>query len=273
MKTLSIILSIWFSCAVVAAQPNDSKIQADSIESHTRIQNNTSLTLTKEAGDNAFVQNDFKGAIAIYEQILETQGVSAEIYYNLGNSYYKDNEIAKAVLNYERAHLLDPSDKDILFNLELARAKTVDKVTPQPELFLVTWYNAITNSLSEKSWSILGITLFLSFIASLSIYLFGRSRTIRKIAFIGASLSLPICLLANLFAYHQKGELLNQKSAIIMEPSVTVRSTPNGSGTELFILHEGRKVTIKDNSMKAWKEIELEDGNAGWIATETLEII
>lgn len=275
MKKLSIILSIWFSCATLCAQTENSTLPTDSlgVEGVEALQASVTTNFSKQAGDEAFAQNDFAGAIAIYEHIIDNQGVSAELFYNVGNSYFKMNEIAKAIINFERALLLNPSDKDIQFNLELAKGKTVDKVTPQPEIFLVTWYHAVTNSLSEKAWAIVGILLFLGAIALIALYLFAKSMIVRKVSFITGGVFALLCLFANLFASHQKSELLDQSHAIIIQPSVTVKSTPNAGGTDLFIVHEGRKVMIKDDSMKSWKEIELEDGHVGWIPTDALEII
>ena len=96
---------------------------------------------------------------------------------------------------------------------------------------------------------------------------------LKKIGFIASISLLVILVLSNVFAAHQKDRLINRSDAIIMTPSVTVKSTPNESGTDLFIIHEGRKVSIKDNSMKEWKEIKLEDGNVGWIKAADLEVI
>ena len=112
---------------------------------------------TKAQADSAYVNNDFAGAVEMYEAILATEGESADIYYNLGNSYYKMDNIAKAILNYERALVLNPGDGDIRFNLELAQSKTVDKVTPVSEMFFVTWIKFLTNLMSEKGWAKLGI--------------------------------------------------------------------------------------------------------------------
>ena len=204
---------------------------------------------------------------------LENQGESADIYYNLGNSYYKMDNIAKAILNYERALLLNPGDSDIRFNLELAQSKTVDKVIPMSEIFFITWIKSLTNSMSEKGWAKIGIITFILILASLSLYFFGKKIILKKIGFITAIVSLFLCILANSFASTQKEKASNQNNAIIMAPSVTVKSTPNENGTELFILHEGRKVIIKDNTMKDWKEIQLEDGNAGWVSASDLEVI
>lgn len=228
---------------------------------------------TKAEADSAYIKNDFAAAVEMYESILQNVGESADIYYNLGNSYYKMNNIAKAVLNYERALLLNPGNGDIRFNLELARSKTVDKVVSPSEMFFVTWTRSLINTMSEKGWAHTGITLFILTIVTLSLFIFGKRVILKKIGFISAICFFLMTILANVFASEQKAELVNRGNAVIMAPSVTVKSTPNQSGTDLFILHEGRKVMIKDNTMKEWKEIKLEDGNVGWVPAGVIEII
>jgi uncharacterized protein YgiM (DUF1202 family) len=110
-------------------------------------------------------------------------------------------------------------------------------------------------------------------LVAITMYLFSKKIVWKKVGFIAALFMLFICVLANVFASTQKTEIQKHESAIIMAPSVTVKSTPNEGGTDLFIIHEGRKVTIKDNTMKDWKEIQLEDGNAGWVPTSVIEVI
>ena len=233
----------------------------------------TSYGQTKVQADSAYINNDFAKAVELYENVLANEGESADVYYNLGNSYYKMDNIAKAILNYEKALLLNPGDGDIRFNLELAQSKTVDKVTPMSEVFFVTWIKSLTNTMSERGWAKTGIVTFILMLLGLSLYFFGKKIALKKIGFLSAIIFLFVCIVANCFASTQKSEALNHDTAIIMAPSVTVKSTPNEGGTELFILHEGRKVTIKDNTMKEWKEILLEDGNAGWVPASVIEII
>ena len=246
---------------------------ADSIHaSHTTFSCNTLDDATKADGDSAYIKEDYAAAIQIYEALLKN-GEAADVYYNLGNSYYKIGEIAKAVLNYERALLLNPGNSDIRFNLELARSKTVDKVIPSSKMFFVTWTQSLINTMSEKAWAHTGIIMFILMILALSLFIFGKRVVLKKVGFISAIFFFLVTILANIFASEQKSELINHDNAIIMAPSVTVKSTPNQSGTDLFILHEGRKVIIKDNTMKEWKEIKLEDGNVGWVPTNVIEII
>ena len=248
-------------------------IQGDTVSIHNAEFSGSKLEdATKAEGDSAYIRNDFASAIQIYESLLR-KGESADVYNYLGNSYYKINEIAKAILNYEKALLLQPGNGDIRANLEIARGKTVDKVEVVPEIFFVTWTKALINSMSVDSWAIWGIVSFLLLIVSLYFFIFSKQVVLKKVGFITGIIFLIVVVMANVFASKQKEELLNRDTAIIMSPSVTVRSTPSENGTSLFILHEGHKVNIKDDSMKDWKEIRLEDGKVGWVPVGSIEII
>ncbi|WP_221657626.1 tetratricopeptide repeat protein [Bacteroides salyersiae] len=227
---------------------------------------------TKAEGDSAYMKNDYASAIQIYEALLN-RGEAADIYYNLGNSYYKAGDIAKAILNYERALLLQPGNGDIRANLEIARSKTVDKVEPVPEIFFVSWTKSLINSMSVDSWAVCGVVCFILLIVSLYLFIFSKQIVLKKSGFISGIVFLVVTILANVFASQQKDGLMNRNSAIVVNPSVTVRSTPSESGTSLFILHEGHKVDVKDGSMKDWKEIRLEDGKVGWVPASAIEII
>ncbi len=247
-------------------------LSVDSVQPLKSLSSSQISDTTKIAGDSAYVKKDYALAIQIYEALLK-EGEAAEIYYNLGNAYYKTGEIAKAILNYERALLLKPGNNDIRANLEIARSKTLDKVEAIPEIFFVTWIKSLINCIGVDVWAVWGIISFLLLIFSLYIFIFSKQILLKKISFISGIAFLIITFCANIFAQQQKEYLTKRTNGIIMSPSITVRSTPSESGTSLFILHEGRKVSIKDNSMKEWKEIRLEDGKVGWIPTNSIEII
>lgn len=228
---------------------------------------------TKAEADKAYQENNFKGAIEIYENILAGGLESADVYFNLGNSYYKENNMAKAILNYERALLMSPGDDDIRYNLEMAKSKTVDKITPKSEIFIVSWMNGIRDMMSETSWAKTAIACFIIFLLGLSAYIFGNKLFIKKAGFSVAVIFLLFTVASHLFAGAQKDKMTDRKAFIVMQPSVTAKSTPNESGTDLFVLHEGTKVFIEDNSMKGWKEVSLEDGSRGWVPSESIEQI
>lgn len=233
----------------------------------------TEQMLTKSLADSFYMINDYKEAIYIYEQLLQKEGESADVYYNLGNSYYKSDEVAKAILNYERALLLSPADKDVEFNLAIAKSKTVDKVNEPYELFFISWIVAVVNLMGISAWSVMAVVFFLVLLSALLFFLFSKNVAVKKITFFVSLAALIVTIFANMAALHHHTYLTKREAAIIMIPSVTAKSTPDVSGTDLFVIHEGRKVQIVDDTMKGWKEIELEDGTKGWVPTGALEKI
>ena len=232
----------------------------------------TSNAATKAEADSAYAHGQYQQAIAKYEALLK-QGASADLYYNLGNAYYRTENIPEAVLNYERALLLSPGDRDIRFNLQIARSKTFDKIVPESEMFFVTWYRSLVSMMSVDGWARTALVALALTIILLLVYLFSERIWLRKAGFFGGVALLVLFVGANIFAWQQKKDLLNRKGAIIFAPAVTVKSTPAANGTDLFILHEGTKVVITDGSMKEWKEIRLADGKEGWIESKHIRVI
>ena len=228
--------------------------------------------VTKAEADSAYIRGQYQQAIKDYEMLLK-QGASADLYYNLGNAYYRSENITRAVLNYERALLLSPGDRDVRFNLQIARAKTIDKIVPESEMFFFTWYRSLVNLMSVDAWAWTALIALALLIVLLLVYLFSDRIWLRKIGFFGGFVLLILFALSNLFAWQQKQDLLFRKGAIVISPSVTVKSTPAKNGTDLFILHEGTKVSITDGTMKGWMGIRIADGKEGWIESNMIEEI
>ena len=232
----------------------------------------TANAVTKADADSAYVNGNYQEAIKVYESLLK-QGESAELYYNLGNAYYRTENITRAVLNYERALLLSPGDGDIRFNLQIARSKTIDKIVPESEMFFVTWYRSLVNIMSVDGWGRMALVSLALVIVLFLVYLFSARVWVQKVGFFGGGILLVVFVFSNFFAWQQRQQLLNREGAIVVAPSVTVKSTPAQNGTDLFILHEGTKVVITDGSMKSWREIRLADGKKGWIESKKIELI
>ena len=228
--------------------------------------------VTKNNADTEYQKGNYQQAIRDYEEILKN-GESAEIYFNLGNAYYRTDNITKAVLNYERARLLSPGDDDINFNLQFARSKTIDKITPQSEMFFVTWYKSLVNFTSVDNWAKTGILCIVMALLLVLLYLFGSQLMLRKIGFFGGLAFFVIFLLSNLFAFQQKQALDNRTGAIIMAPSVNIKKTPAKNSADQFVLHEGTRVDIIDKGMTDWRCIRVGDGREGWIETKAIEEI
>jgi tetratricopeptide (TPR) repeat protein len=227
---------------------------------------------TKQQADSLYAAEHYQEAAKQYEALLK-QGVSSDLYYNLGNCYYRMDDMTRAVLNYERAQLLSPGDRDVRINLQMARSKTIDKIVPESEMFFVTWYHSLVNLMSVDGWARMSlVSLIVAIILALA-YLFGDRIWLRKVGFFTGLLFLVVFVLSNLFAYQQKQALVFRSGAIIIRSAVNVKSTPAHNGTDLFILHEGTKVTITDNTMKEWREIRVADGKEGWLPTKDLEVI
>ena len=228
--------------------------------------------VTKNNADTEYQKGNFQQAIRDYEEILKN-GESAEIYFNLGNAYYRTDNITKAVLNYERARLLSPGDNDINFNLQFARSKTIDKITPESEMFFITWYKSLVNFTSVDNWAKTGILCIVMALLLVLLYLFGPQLMLRKIGFFGGLAFFVIFLLSNLFAFQQKQALDNRTGAIIISPSVNIKKTPAKNSADQFVLHEGTRVDIIDRGMTDWRCIRVGDGREGWIETKAIEEI
>ena len=227
---------------------------------------------TLKEAEEAYAKEDYTQAIELYESVLKSYGESATVYYNLGNAYYKAGKVAPAILNYERALLLNPGDSDTRFNLQVARQKTVDKIEPIGEFFLTRWIGTVEDVYSADGWAKWGVASFVLFIGCLVLFFFSKWIRLKKIGFFAGICFLLISLVANLFADSQQDKLLHRADAIVFASTVTVKSSPDASGTDLFILHEGTKVTIK-STLGEWSEIQLEDGNVGWMPSKEIQQI
>lgn len=228
--------------------------------------------VTKKNADDEYKKGHYQQAIKDYEELLK-KGPSVELYYNLGNSYYRTDNITRAVLNYERALLLAPGDADIRFNLQMARSKTIDKITPKSEMFFVTWYKSLVNLASVDQWASIAIVCIVVALISVLIYLFAPILVLRKAGFYSAVVFVLVFVFSNIFAYEQKQILTNRTGAIVISPSAGLRKTPVANSEATVIVHEGSRVEIIDDTMKDWKQVELEDGREGWILNSQIERI
>lgn len=226
----------------------------------------------KTQADSAYARADYETAVKLYGELAE-QNLTADVCYNLGCAYYRIDDIAHSVLWFERALKLNPSDKDVLFNLELARTKTIDKIIPQHEFILFTYFRLMTNWFSLRTWTIVSILCFVLMLASLLFFWASGSVSVRKLTFSLAIVLLLVTILSNVCAMQQRNFKQTHTSGIITTPAVTVKSTPADNGNDLFVLHEGSKVEILDSSLKEWCEVSIADGKVGWIPKKAFDLI
>ena len=225
-----------------------------------------------EAANAAYNNGDFARAAELYESILNEQQHSAELYYNLGNAYYKQEMLGKAIVNYNRALRLSPADEDILHNLEYATQATKDNIEEIPTFFLITWVRALRNIMGSNAWTIISLlTLSLTLLAAL-VYLLAERLSLRKTGFYSMCLAAIISIISTTFAYQTHQALTNSNEAVIMSSAVPVKSSPDRAATDLFVVHEGTKLSLGER-IDGWVEIRIADGRKGWIETSRIEII
>lgn len=223
-------------------------------------------------GNDAYAKGDFQEAADRYTDILNQGQASPELYYNLGNAYYRLDEMGLAVLCYERALKLRPNYRDCRENLDLAYSKTEDHIEVLPELFLKRWVRAIVSLFSVTGWCVILIILIAIYLAAIIFMRYfaaGRQRMTTFYCSWAIILLTAIALICFCVAKHQ-AKL--HDNAIVLQPAVTVLSSPESTGVEKFILHEGTKVTIEED-LEPWYKIRIADGNTGWLPNDAIEII
>jgi len=214
----------------------------------------------------------FEKAIKQYEAVIDCGFQSSELYYNLGNSYFRFKNLPKAILYYEKAKLIAPDDEEINFNLNLANSLIIDKVNAVPEFFVSKWIKNAITQFNSNTWAIISLTIFIISLAFLLLFLFSKKIILRKIFFWVGVFLLMFTVFSTYSSISTKNNITNNNSAIIMKSVTTAKSSPSDSSTDLFIVHEGTKIIIRE-TVEDWSEIKLSDGNIGWLKVSDYERI
>lgn len=225
-----------------------------------------------EKAELAYTAGEYNTALEVYNSALDMGYESADLYYNVANCYFRKGELAASILNYERALKLDPSHEDAKHNLEFAQSRTVDNIDTLGNVFLVEWWNGFANISSADAWACISIVLFVTLLVGLSLYIFVRKMWVRKLGFSVSVITLFFTIIAILSAYTRYIVETSKSQAIVFSQTVTIKSSPDSSGNDLFILHEGTKVKIK-STLGEWVEISTLDGNSGWMPASSIEVI
>ena len=228
-------------------------------------------SLFKRANEQ-YNQKDYASAVASYLQLIDKGYQDAVLYYDLGNAYFKSDQIGYAILWYERALRLSPSNKDIQYNLAFANQQTIDNIESLPPFFLKTWILVVQNLFSAKGWAVLSIVLCAVLVGCILLIFLISSYRLRMMFFSLACLNLIAMLLSIVFAVLQTNNLNRTDEGIVIQSSVTLKSTPDNSGNDLFTVHEGAKIIITDNS-DPWIEVQFANGNKGWMLLDDVERI
>ncbi len=222
--------------------------------------------------NSLYQQGQYELALEQYNAVILSGKESADLYYNMGNAAYRSNSIGHSILYYEKALKLEPSHEDALHNLDFVSRYRLDTFEQVPVLFLGAWITGFVQLFPEQIWSILALLFFIFTLAGLLIYLFSRRMLLKKSAFISGLAALLMFVITLFAALSSHRDIVNPDTAIILAPSVVVRSSPSESGTELFILHEGTKVKVNEE-VSGWQNIKVIDGREGWILADDFEAI
>lgn len=225
-----------------------------------------------QKGNQQYAKGRYQQAVQSYQQILNDGYQSATIYFNLGNAYYKIDDIPSAILYFEKAHKLNPSDEDINFNIKLANSKTTDKIIPLPEFFVSSWWHSFILCLSANTLATLSVLFLLAGFGLLVLYIFTSSIGVKKLSFYGGIVLICFGFISIFIANRQVNYFNHHHQAIVFSSSVTAKSSPDAAGKQMFVVHEGTKVNVMETNAN-WIEIELPNGSAGWIASTDVKEI
>ena len=223
-------------------------------------------------GDSAYTNELYTEAIGYYEEVLNQGYESAELYYNLGNAYFNINKLPAAILSYERARVLAPRDADIAFNLNIANSMIPDKIEAVPEIFYVRWWKSLRNSLSLHTWTISSIISFALLIFCIGFFFLSGSLLIRKMAFWAGIFFILMSISVFSMTYAKYDTQSKHMEAIVFDPTITVKSSPNQLGKNLFVIHEGTKVFIIEE-INEWCNIRIANGSEGWLPAGSVKRI
>ena len=231
--------------------------------------NTDSLVVT---ANNAYNQGLYDSALVTYNKVVNEGVESGELYYNMGNAYYKNNDIASAILYFEKASMLSPNDEDILYNLNIANSMIVDKIEKVPVLFYHHWWNSIYNIMDGDAWAIFALVSFSFLIVSIGLFILTKKRGNRKLSFYIGMLFLIITIASSALASQKYYLNIEHKEAIVFTSSITVKSSPTLNSVDLFVIHDGTKVKIIDR-IDSWVEIKIQNGSTGWLPKKSIREI
>lgn len=225
-----------------------------------------------DQGTESYQRGDYSAARGLYESILKNGYEGADLYYNLGNTYYRLRDIGKAIVNYERAIRLSPNDDDLRHNLELANLMVADKIEPTPRLFVWDYWDSLKSSFSLTSLAWTAYAFFLLLFGALTGVVVGRAYWLRKIMMVTGGLSLVLLVLATTLLAGKLSMLDREDFAVVTGAIATVKNSPDPKSSDAFVLHPGVKIQITDR-VNTWVKIRLADGKVGWMQSDAAEII
>lgn len=225
-----------------------------------------------EKGNTFYQKGNYQEAINAYESIVKSGKESAEVYFNLGNCYYKLNKVAPAVYNFEKALLLSPCDSEIQNNLSFAKKMTIDEIAETPKVGFSKLISDFTSSFHYDTWAWMAIVFSVLFLIGFVAYYFSSSTGLKRVFFSGMILFLLFVVVSVFSGFYEKSRINNDRPAIVFADVIAVKSEPNASAQDAFTLHAGTKVTVLED-LGNYKKIQLSDLKEGWIEKTAIKEI
>ncbi len=225
----------------------------------------------KTAADSAYARTDYGEAVRLYETLAK-DAPDATVYYNLGNAYYRKNEPGKAILNYRRALRIDPSDEDVRYNLELCMSHSADRFDKPAEMFFVTWTRHLIHSRNADAWGALALCALIAALLFALLYLFAGRLAVRKTGLAAAALCALAVVVLHVFAFLRSERETAGNEAVVMGEA-QIYDAPSFSAKKVRMLHEGTTLEVLDGYAKGWLQVEMPDGNRGWLSADRVEKI
>ena len=225
-----------------------------------------------DEGNRYYIDGRYDSALKCYEQIVANGYTSPKLWYNAANAAFKQGALGRAILYYNRALEGSHASEDVLHNLAIAEQQTKDRIAVVPEFFLLRWMRAVRGAMSCTAWSVLSLVLFGVILAFLLLFLLSQRLLVRKVGFYGTLTAGVIFLAVTAMALSARSSMLTRDGAIVMSSAISVKSSPDRSATDIFVLHEGTKVRVT-GEIDGWSEIVIADGKKGWTESRNIEKI
>jgi len=223
-----------------------------------------------EIGNDLYQKGQYQKAIAAYESVVKQNKESVELYFNLGNSYFKMHQVAPAIYNYEKALVLDPTNKEVLNNIKFAQKQTIDEIKIVPKVGFAKLLRDFTGIYPFETWAWISIGFSFLIVAFFMGYYFFQNVVFKRVFFISMFVMLLFMGLSFFAAYTEKCHFDTDKPAIVFAESAEVKSEPQNTSSATFLLHEGTKVYVMEK-LGSWKKIQLTDGTEGWIQSNAIK--
>lgn len=238
-------------------------------------------TSVAENADKAYNAGEFDKAIELYNNIIDSGDTSTWLYYNLGNACYRDGDISGAVIAYERALKLDPSNNDARFNLNFINEKY--NLTQPDSASTSRFAESVGALFSPNGWAVVAIVFFVLMLGCISLYIYADRPLIRKIGFFSALIAIPLTIAAIVFSFKSRNAAVSRDACVVIVPSSqlsTVPAFPLTTSQQAVTAPEGYKFEIVDSlttpldpTSRGWYEVRIDDENQAWVNYDDVEII